>query len=119
APALGEKLLTASALLDDSPLDVPVPRGVYRPENYDNRFHGLVPLRNALASSLNVPAVRTLLLVGPETFVEKLQMLGFTGLSTGDYYGPSLALGSADVSLWELVNGYRTLANGGLYSPLS
>ena len=75
--------------------------------------------RVALASSLNVPAVKTLSLVGIEPFLDKLRQLGIKGLNeSGDFYGPSLALGSADVSLWELVNAYRTLANEGKWSEL-
>jgi penicillin-binding protein 1C len=68
---------------------------------------------------LNIPAVRTLQLVGKEEFVQQLRRLGFKGLvESGEYYGPSLALGSGDVTLWEMVNAYRTFANGGVWSPL-
>ncbi len=116
--AIERKILTAASLIEDSPLDLPTGRGMYRPENYDNRFRGLVPVRTALASSLNIPAVRTVELVGPEAFVRRLSDLGFTGLSAPEHYGPSIALGSADVSLWDLVNAYRTLANGGIRSSL-
>jgi penicillin-binding protein 1C len=112
------KILTAASLIEDAPLEIPTGRGVYRPGNYDNRFRGLVTVRTALASSLNVPAVRTLELVGPEAFVRRLSALGFTGLSSPEHYGPSIALGSADVSLWDLVNAYRTLANGGVRTRL-
>lgn len=117
--ALEERLLTAASLIDDSPLDIPVQTGIYRPRNYDSQFQGLVTARTALASSLNVPAVRTLRLVGIEPFVQKLRDLGFNGLNeSGDYYGPSLVLGSGDVSLWELVRAYRALANEGVRSEL-
>ncbi len=117
--ALEQRLLTPASLLEDTPLEIPVTGGLYRPQNYDEQFRGLVSARTALASSLNIPAVRTLELVGAEAFVQQLQRLGFAGLrESGDYYGPALALGSADVSLWELVNAYRTLANGGVRSPL-
>ncbi|MGH8055678.1 MAG: penicillin-binding protein 1C [Candidatus Entotheonellia bacterium] len=117
--ALEQRLLTPASLLEDTPLDLSVAGGLYRPRNYDEHFKGLVTLRTALAASLNVPAVRTLALVGAEAFVQHLRRLGFQGLAeSGDYYGPSLALGSADVSLWELVNAYRVLANGGRWSPL-
>ena len=52
--------------------------------------------------------------------MQQLRRLGFAGLTeSGDYYGPALALGSADVSLWEQVNAYRTLANSGMWSPLN
>jgi penicillin-binding protein 1C len=119
ALAFDLRLLTPASLLDDSPLDVPVFGGVYHPRNYEGRFQGLVPVRVALASSLNVPAVRTLGLIGEEIFLSKLRALGVKGLQeAGDFYGPALALGSADVSLWELVNGYRTLANGGVRRDL-
>jgi len=112
--AFERRILTPASILEDSPLDVPVAGGLYRPRNYDETFLGPVTARTALASSLNVPAVRTLELVGEETFARRLRDLGFAGLTeAGDFYGPALALGSADVSLWELVNAYRTLANGG------
>jgi penicillin-binding protein 1C len=117
--ALDQRLLTPASLLPDTPLEVPVVGGLYRPRNYDETFRGLVPVRTALASSLNVPAVRTLGLVGADVFVHQLRRLGFAGLTeTGDFYGPALALGSADVSLWELVSAYRALAEGGVWRPL-
>ena len=108
------RILTPASLLDDSPLDIAVLSGIYQPRNYDSQFKGFVTSRIALASSLNVPAVKTLSLVGVEPFLKKLRQLGIKGLNeSGDFYGPSLALGSADVSLWELTNAYRTLANEG------
>ena len=116
--AFDERLATAASLLDDSPTDLPVLGGIYRPQNYDNQFHGLVTARIALASSLNVPAVKMLNLVGVGLFLEKLREAGFQSLRSADYYGPSLALGSADVALWDLVNAYRCLANGGVWSEL-
>jgi membrane carboxypeptidase/penicillin-binding protein PbpC len=78
-----------------------------------------VSARIALAGSLNVPAVRTLLLVGVEPFRDRLWDLGYRGLvEDGAYYGFSLALGSAEVTLLEQVDAYRTLAQGGRWSPL-
>lgn len=117
ALAFERKLLTPASPLDDSALDVTDARGTYRPKNYDERYHSLVSARVALASSLNIPAVRTLALVGNENFLGKLRELGFAGLKEdGEFYGPALALGSADVSLWNMVNAYRALANGGVWS---
>jgi penicillin-binding protein 1C len=117
ALAVDEHLLTAASLLEDTPLEVSEQRGLYRPLDYDRHFHGRVSMRTALASSLNVPAVRTADMIGLEAFAHNLRQLGFRGLNEeSDYYGAALALGSADVSLWELANGYRTLANGGNYS---
>lgn len=119
ALALDRRILTAASRLEDAPLDLSVPAGIYQPQNYDRTFQGTVTVRTALASSLNIPAVRTLEMVGVESFLEVLRELGVQGLSeSGDFYGPSLALGSADVSLWELVNAYRTLANRGIRGKL-
>ena len=119
ALAFEKRLLTAASLLDDSPVNLVTPSGLYVPQNYDRDFKGLVSARVALASSLNVPAVRTLMLVNADRFVDRLQDLGFADVTEGgDYYGFALALGSAEVRLTQLVNAYRTLANGGRWSPL-
>jgi penicillin-binding protein 1C len=116
--AIEKKIITAASLIEDSPLNIPTERGVYRPENYDREFRGFVPVRIALASSLNIPAVRTLNLAGVNAFGTKLREFGFSTLRDPEYYGPSLALGTADVSLWELANAYRTLANDGIRTKL-
>jgi penicillin-binding protein 1C len=117
--AFNQRILTPASLLDDSPLDMAVLSGIYQPQNYDSQFRGLIPSRMALASSLNVPAVKTLSLVGMEPFLNTLRRLGIKGLhESGNFYGPSLALGSAEVSLWELTKAYRTLANGGVWDEL-
>ena len=118
--AIELRLLTAASLLEDSPLNIVTPGGLYVPQDYDREFKGLVSLRSALSGSLNVPAVRTLALVGPELFVDRLRALGFEHVAhDGDYYGYSLALGSTEVSLWELTNAYRALMNGGVLAPLT
>ena len=117
ALALDRKLVTAASLVDDSPLAIATERGVYAPQNYDRGFHGAVSVRTALASSLNVPAVRTLDLVGLDRFHDALRELGFDTLTQpDDHYGASLALGGADVTLLALTNAYRALANGGVRS---
>jgi penicillin-binding protein 1C len=119
ALAFDERMLTPASILEDSQVDLAVSNGIYSPRNYDNRFRGGVTARVALASSLNVPAVRTLSLVGVESFLAKLRRLGIRGLSeSGDFYGPSLALGTADVSLLELVSAFMTLANQGIQREL-
>ena len=117
--AIEKEFLTAASILEDSPLQIPTAGGLYVPENYDREFLGPVSLRTALSASLNIPAVRTLMLVTPDSFVERLRALGMTSLAReADYYGYSLALGSADVTLYELVNAYRTLANRGRWGAL-
>jgi penicillin-binding protein 1C len=113
ALAFEDRILTPSTRLDDSPLEIPTGLGSYRPDNYDHRFHGPVPARVALGSSLNIPAVRVLERVGVDRAVVALRALGLRGLVRADYYGPSLALGAADVTLEELVGAYRALGRGG------
>ncbi len=116
AQAIAERRLTAASLLDDAPTHIPTAGGLYIPQNYDRRFKGQVSVRTALAASLNVPAVRTLVMVSPDAFARQLGALGLPLAQPGDHYGTSLALGSAEVSLLALANAYRTLANGGRYS---
>ena len=120
ALAIERRLLTAASIVDDSSLAVTTASGLYVPQNYDHSFRGRVSLRTALGASLNVPAVRTLALVGYEPFYEKLRALGFTTLTrSADHYGYSLALGGAEVTLLALSNGYRTLANDGGHSTIA
>ena len=119
AQALAERRLTAASLLEDSALDLPAGGGLYDPQNYDRGFKGMVSVRTALAASLNIPAVRTGVMVTPVAFAQTLRDLGLSSVDrTGDHYGFSLALGSADVTLLELTNAYRALANGGRFSPI-
>jgi len=112
--AIEKGYLTASSILEDTPLSIMTPTGLYVPQNYDNQFRGNVSVRTALASSLNVPAVKTLLVAGLVPFVERLKELGFRSITEEpEFYGFSIALGSADIELYELVGAYRTLALGG------
>lgn len=111
--------LTPASLLDDSPVQLDTASGLYVPQNYDRSFRGPVSVRSALAGSLNVPAVRTLMLAGVDAFRDRLWDFGYRGLGEdGQYYGFSLALGSAEVTLLEQANAYRAIANGGIVSPL-
>ena len=119
AQAIAERRITAASLLEDSSAQIPTAGGLYIPQNYDRQFKGLVSSRTALAASLNVPAVRTLVMVSPDAFHRQLRAVGLPFMESGDYYGYSLALGSAEVSLLALANAYRTLANGGRFSATS
>ena len=113
AQAIAERRLTAASLLHDSPAHLQTASGLYIPQNYDLGSKGWVSVRSALASSLNVPAVRTIVMVSPRAFHRQLGLLGIALPQGGDYYGDSLALGSAEVTLLQLTNAYRALANGG------
>lgn len=110
---------TAAEIVPDIPTAIPDLRGDYVPENYDRTFHGPVSIRRALACSYNVPAVRVLESVGKDLFLQRLRLSGFTSLTnTAEYYGYGLTLGNAEVSLMELANAYRMLANKGVWSPV-
>jgi penicillin-binding protein 1C len=118
--AIERQYLTAASLLQDSPLNLDTATGTYIPQDYDHDFKGLVSVRTALAGSLNVPAVRALVVVGVEPFRRRLHDLGYAAIvEDGDFYGYSLALGSAEVSLWQQAQAYRSLARGGLWSSLT
>ncbi len=119
AQAIAERRITAASLIEDASSQIQTADGLYIPQNYDRHFKGWVSARTALAASLNVPAVRTLVMVSPDAFQKQLVSLGLPLKEAGDYYGFSLALGSADVSLLTLTNAYRALGNGGRYSPPS
>jgi penicillin-binding protein 1C len=119
AQAIEKGYLTAASILDDSPVQLDTASGLYVPQNYDRAFKGPVSARMALAGSLNVPAVRTLLLVGVEAFRDRLWDTGYRGLTEdGQYYGFSLALGSAEVTLLEQAAAFRSFALGGRWTPL-
>ncbi len=118
AQAIAQRRMTAASLLEDSPAAIPTTSGLYIPQNYDRQFKGWVSARTALASSLNVPAVRTLVMVSPDAFHRQLGAMGLPLRESAGYYGYSLALGSAEVPLLSLTNAFRTLANGGRHGAV-
>ena len=103
----------ASALLD-IPTTFVSAASTYAPLNFDRSFHGVVPLRTALASSLNVPAVRTLDAIGLDAMLGMLQRVGLRTLDEAESYGLSLTLGGGEVTLLELTSAYASLGTGGL-----
>jgi penicillin-binding protein 1C len=106
-------------VLDDIPRTWMTSTGPYRPRNYDRRFRGPVRARVALASSLNIPAVQLADELGASAFLALLHRAGFASLTrSADHYGLGLALGNGDVTLLELANAYRALANGGVRTPV-
>lgn len=120
ALAIDQGWLNASSVLDDSPLALTTPSGLYIPQDYDRHFQGAVSVRTALGASLNVPAIRTLTLVGVDPFLDKLRGLGLSSLTyDADHYGFGLALGGAETTLLQLTNAYRALANGGKWQAIS
>ena len=106
-------------VLEDTPLAERIDTGVHRYRNYSGRHYGRVSLRYALANSLNIPAVRTAQALGVPDIIDLLQRFGFTGFDrSADYYGPAVVLGDGAVSLFDLVQGYASLARHGEFLPL-
>ena len=113
-----ERGMTAATVLPDIPRTYATPTGPYSPRNYDRTFRGPVRVREALASSYNMPAVEVAEQVSAASFLNTLHLAGFESLDRdASFYGLGLALGNGDVSLIELANGYRALANGGEWRP--
>ncbi|MDD5652420.1 MAG: transglycosylase domain-containing protein, partial [Candidatus Moranbacteria bacterium] len=86
----------------------------YIPQNYDGKFRGPLKMKEALAMSLNVPAVKTLYLAGVKESTEMARGLGITGLNDPDRYGLSLVLGGGEVKLLDHTSAFAALANGGV-----
>jgi 1A family penicillin-binding protein len=87
----------------------------YMPENYDGLFRGPTSLRDALAQSLNIPAVKLLYLTGLPNTVALAQSMGLSTITNSDRYGLSLVLGGGEITLLELTNAYGVFANNGTY----
>jgi penicillin-binding protein 1C len=113
AAAFERASYTAATPLIDVPTTFRTERGPYSPLNADRMFHGIVPLRAALGSSLNVPAVRTLEAIGVEAMLEISHRFGLATLSAPETYGLALTLGGGEVRLLDLTSAYAALAAGG------
>jgi len=112
--ALDNRLVSPSTLLEDVPFNI----GSYTPHNYDGQYHGVVTAFEALTHSMNVPAVNLVAEMGAHRFYSLLKRGGLTTLTEPyEYYGLSLILGGAGISLLELTNFYATLAGEGRHRP--
>jgi penicillin-binding protein 1C len=110
-----ERGYSPSDPIDDAPYTAP---DGYTPVNYDRSFHGRVSLRQALACSYNVPAVRLTQKLGAEALLRQLHLFGFASLDQdAGHYGLGLALGNGEVTLLEMASAYAALARGGLWMP--
>lgn len=89
----------------------------YIPRNYDGKFHGLLTMRQALAGSLNIPAVKTLSAAGLDDTIELAHRLGITTLNDRQRYGLSLVLGGGEVKLLDMASGFSVFANDGKRNP--
>src|SRR5947207_5479567 len=96
---------------DDTIVDAPVSFGAYSPGNYDGKFKGTIPIRQAFAESRNIPAVKTLAKLGVQNLIPYVRRFGIT--SRIEPVLP-IALGAADVTLMEMVSAYSTFPNDGV-----
>ena len=113
-----EKGWTPATLIMDVTAEFPNPPGApYVPNNYDGKEHGPVLVRQALACSYNIPAVKTLQFVGVPNMIEMASRLGITTFTEPERYGLSLTLGGGEIMLLEHTAAYGVLANGGIRVP--
>ncbi|MGZ8708645.1 MAG: PBP1A family penicillin-binding protein [Thermoanaerobaculia bacterium] len=112
-PSRGAQTFTASTVLDDSPISVKAGTADWKPQNYDNRFHGPVSVREALAHSYNIPAVRAAIDAGVPNVIRTATNIGVE--SKLQPY-PSISLGSFEVTPLEIAYAYSAFANLGVKS---
>ncbi len=114
-----ERGATPASMIADVRTSFPAHDGFYRPENYNRRCYGPVSYRTALASSLNIPAVKVLLAAGGATaLADRLRAVGLTTLNhPAEVYGLGLTLGNCEARLLELTNAYASLARLGEFRP--
>ena len=100
----------------DQPLTItdPATGEDFEPRNPGERFHGVLPAREALGNSLNIPAIKTILYAGVGETVDLLKRVGFTTLDNPLGYGPALTLGGVDITLHDITYAYSLLATQGL-----
>lgn len=124
-----EKGLTPSTVVFDVPTqfstscrvnDFSMKHGCYAPQNYDFKFRGPMTLRNALAQSINIPAVKVLHIVGIDDALQFAKKLGIKSLkSSARHYGLPLVLGGGEVTPLEMAGVFATFANDGAYNKPS
>ncbi len=112
--ALFEKGYTPDTILYDVVTNFSTdPKQKYEPHNYNNKEYGPVSIRQALAGSLNIPAVKAIYLAGINSVIDLAENLGYSTLYPRSRFGLSLVLGGAEVKLLEHVNAYSVFANDG------
>lgn len=118
AAALERGITAAEVIWDVKHKEKLTNNQVYEPKNYDEKFHGPVRLRSALANSYNIPAIKLIKRVGVQETIDAAHRLGVTGLNRGpQWYGLSLTLGGGEVSLLGMTTAYSTLARLGYLIP--
>jgi 1A family penicillin-binding protein len=93
------------------------PKDCYMPVNYDGKYRGPMTLRDALAQSINIPAIKVLSLAGIKDSIETARKMGIEGLADPNQYGLTLVLGGGEVSLLDMTSAYGVFANDGFRNP--
>lgn len=115
-----EKGATVSTIIQDQPITYSIAGSPpYSPQNYDGKFHGNVTLKEALASSYNVPAVKTLNQIGINQMIDQAQKMGITTWQDRSRFGLSLTLGGGEVKMIDMVKVYGTFANAGYTTEIN
>ena len=108
---------TPETMLFDLETDFQTGTGIYHPHNYDYGERGPIAMKKALMGSLNIPAVKTLYLIGIDEAVTTAEKFGYTSFTNTDNYGLALVLGGAEVNLIEHTAAYAALAREGDKHP--
>ena len=119
ATAFEQQILNPGSVL----LDVPtcfenIGQPLYCPKNYSGSFNGPVTIRKSLGSSLNIPAVKTLRMIGLESFIDQATKMGISTWESAKNYGWSLSLGGGEVKMIDMATAFGSLANQGVKVPL-
>jgi len=113
AIGIDRKLVNPATLFLDTQTCFPSPEKQYCPVNYDGKYHGLVPLRNALGNSFNIPAVKMLGVNGVENFIASASGFMINSFTDPSRYGLSLTLGGGEVRMTEMAQAFSSFANEG------
>ncbi|MFH1705607.1 MAG: transglycosylase domain-containing protein [Patescibacteria group bacterium] len=114
-----DKGYTAATIIPDTPITYRIPgQPPYSPKNYDNKFHGNISLRTALASSFNIPAVKVLSSYGVDQMIKTGERMGITTWGDTSRFGLSLTLGGGEIKMIDLAQAYSALANLGEVIPI-
>lgn len=111
--------LTLSSIIDDSPISFKVQgQPPYSPKNYDGTYKGKITLRQALAQSRNIPAVKLLASSGVNNMIDLAEKMGITTWQDRSRFGLSLTLGGGETKLIEMAEAYSVFANLGVKKPI-
>ena len=115
-----QKGFTPASVILDAPISFPNPGSKpYSPVNYDGKFHGNVPIRTALASSYNIPAVKVLSTIGVNAMIDQGEMMGIKTWGDRKRFGLSLTLGGGEITMADMAEAYGSIANYGMHVPLN